>query len=358
LRVLLVVLNKDNAEGLRECLKSLTQQSCGLCGCFDVLVMDGGSRDGSRDVVAEFSSKYPCIRFKVQEVGGGVGPARVEAVRYALDYGYDYVIWGDSENVYDPHYVEEVVKRLGSPGCDVVSGRPVVAGRSFWSRAFFWYHAYHVLFDYVRRRHAPGNNKGVSVGVYSRVIYPPVSRSDDFYFSYLALSRGLRFCYAGDAVVKVSMPEGFKGVRSWQNSRVRGLVEGALILGMHVPPDYPPWLLLALSPLAVGLAAYLAMHASPIAPAVLVIAYLAVLAYLGYKLFSAAGKALEGASPRLTSSLTALLGMYLHSVFTTYYVLKHLRTLYRLRGSLASRAAAVLRRFGFRPRDAGLQDSM
>jgi len=45
-------------------------------------------------------------------------------------------------------------------------------------------------------------------------------------------------------------------------------------------------------------------------------------------------------------------------VFTTYYVLKHLRTLYRLRGSLASRATAVLRRFGFRPRDAGLQDSM
>ena len=84
MKVLVVILNKDNAEGLKKCLESLKNQSV---DDFDVLVMDGGSRDGSKEVAKRFG-----VDFRVQKRLGGTGFARVEACQYALEKGYDVVV--------------------------------------------------------------------------------------------------------------------------------------------------------------------------------------------------------------------------------------------------------------------------
>jgi glycosyltransferase involved in cell wall biosynthesis len=108
---LVVLANKDDAEGLRRALDTLVRQKgCEVCKCFDILVIDGGSRDASDEVVESYSRKYGCINFKVQDVKGGVGPARIEAIRYALDRGYKYVVWGDSGNEYSEEYMKELVE--------------------------------------------------------------------------------------------------------------------------------------------------------------------------------------------------------------------------------------------------------
>ncbi len=348
-RVLLVLMNKDNCDGLRRALETLEkQEGCNICECFDVVVMDGHSTDESEKVAEEFRKRYPCIRFIKQKIKGGVGPARAEVIRYAMDHGYDYILWGDSENIYRSDYVSSILSCL-SRTCDVVSGFSLVRHSSVWSRMFYWYHAYHLLFKYVRERHAPGNNKLVATRVYKEVMYPPSSRSDDFYFSVLALKKGLKFCYCPEAVVEVSMPETFNEVKKWQRSRVKGLVEGAYMIGKRTPPDLAPWAVFAFSPIIPIISLYEALQAHEFMlkaiSLFLLAGYLLILGYLGVKLELLAHRAYK--APKPLQGILGLLGMYLHSLFTTFYGLKFMLTMRKRKEQLKQRVKEVLSSFGF-----------
>ncbi len=347
-KVLLVIMNKDNAEGLRKCLESLSKQKvCELCNCFDVLILDGGSNDNSANVAYEFARKHPCVKFKVQEIRGGVGPARVEAIRYAIDKGYEVVIWGDSENEYSDSYVSEIVNVLSST-CDIASGRSVVRNDSLWSRLFYWYHNFHVIFRSIRASHAPGNNEATRTKVFKAVIYPPISRADDFYFSLLALTKGFKFCYSDDAVIRVSMPRSLREVLAWQRARVKGVIEGAVVTGLKIPIDFPLWFLFALSPGAVGYLIYLTLVLSyplKVISVVLLTLYLAVLAKTALSVSAASEICIE--KPPLAGGLLALIGMYLHALFTLVYGVKYLIRLRTRENELIARTKEVLERFNF-----------
>ncbi|MCD6324117.1 MAG: glycosyltransferase family 2 protein [Desulfurococcales archaeon] len=138
---LVVLLTKNDAEGLRRALTTLVRQDGVRLGeDFDILVADGGSTDDTEEVVKEFQHVTNAVRFKVQEIKGGVGPARIEVARYALNSGYEWVVWGDSGNEYEPHYLTNLLRRFRSAECDVVSGRSVVKDLSTWSKMLYWYH--------------------------------------------------------------------------------------------------------------------------------------------------------------------------------------------------------------------------
>ncbi len=351
-KILLVLMNKDNAAGLRRCLESLAKQSgeCRICECFDVLVMDGYSKDNSREVVEEFRRRYPCVEFRYQTVKGGVGPARVEVVRYAMNKGYSYIVWGDSENIYHPLYMTSMRKCMDEDH-EVLSGFTKVKHSSLWSRAFFWYHAYHILFSFLRDKHAPGNNKLTKTEVFTKVIYPPSSRSDDFFFTILALKRGIRFKHCPSAQVYVTMPSTFDEVKAWQRARVKGLIEGALMVGLPMPPDLLPWSLFALMPVAIIALIVIALLAPPphcyVGLGLLagIIAGFGVMAFILERL---AKKVYE--APKPLQGLLALWGMYLHAVFTLYYAVKYLLNFGKIKDRLVGKLEGVLRRFGFSPK--------
>ncbi len=225
MKLLVVLLNKDNAEGLRESLRSLVNQTLVICRDFDVLVIDGGSKDESRQVAESFQKNYPCILFKVQKTLGGTGYARLEASLYALKEGYDIVVWGDSENIYERRYLEGLVKLLRE-GCDVVGGIPVVID-GFWGHAFAWYHAIHIIFPWVGSRHIPGNNRGEKTSIYHRVLYPISKRAEDYGYSLLLLKKGikLKHCISRESRVRVSLPCRFRDIIKWQKYRSDGVAE-------------------------------------------------------------------------------------------------------------------------------------
>ncbi len=319
-RAALVILNKDNAEGLRKNLESLKKQSCRPCVCFDIYIVDGGSSDPSFAVANEIGGEVPCIYWFEQRVKGGTGPARIEIVEVLRRKGYSYILWGDSENIYSERYVEKILSMLDR-GCDVASGRSVVIRESIWSEAFYWYHCFHNLFPgFVGSRHAPGNNMGVRIGVYDIASYPPSKRSDDYIFTFSLMKRsrgrGFKYCMDNSSVVYISMPRSFDEVVSWQRSRVSGLVRGSLYIGLKIPPDLLSWS----TPLALFFALAILSIAS-MNPAPLAIALLGILSLSIFLHVKSEGH-LDRRSP--ITGLLATMGMILHAIFTTIFALREL----------------------------------
>ncbi len=233
MKALLVILNKDNASALEKCLSSVAKME-GLCEKFDVLILDGASKDNSREVAQRYTTNYPCMKFKVQKKLGGTGFARREACEYAYDNGYDIVIWGDSENEYSPKYIEHMLGKLKTH--DAVGGVPKVRG-GFYAHAFAWYHALHLVIPSLYKYHIPGNNKGEKTKIYQDVEYPATVRSEDYGFSLLLRKKGisLKQTVAKNAFVKVSLPERWKDIKAWQRARAKGVAQ----VLVHI--DEMPW---------------------------------------------------------------------------------------------------------------------
>ena len=237
MKALVVILNKDNAEGLKICIESLLNQTAKLCEDFDVLVLDGFSADNSEEVVKACSS--PCIRFKIQYRLGGTGYARAEACEYALKQKYDVVIWGDSENVYFPDYVEKMLNCLKS--ADAAGGLPIVRG-GFIAHAFAWYHAIHAIVPGLAEMHIPGNNKAERVEIFRKVKYPESKRAEDYGFSLILRKKGIKLRQKlTDAKVFVSLPETVGGLHRWQMARAKGAAEAAYMVEAF-PVDFLIWL--------------------------------------------------------------------------------------------------------------------
>ncbi len=310
MKALVVILNKDNAEGLRRCLESLTKQTVKICEDFDVLVLDGASSDASLSVAEGFSRLYPCIRFAVQRKPGGTGYARVEACRYAIENGYDAVIWGDSENVYERDYVEKVLRALETH--DAVGGVPIVEG-GFYAHAFAWYHAMHAFLPKLAEYHIPGNNRAERVSVYRIAMYPESRRAEDYGLSLLLRKLGVRLRQrVVDAKVRVSLPENLRDVLRWQRQRAIGAAEAAKLVGCK-PVDALPWLtflfLLALAPLS----KYAAMLVAAMAVTVSISLFFATKKYV--------------ARPKYRFALAPLFGIFIHSIFTVLSVIHYVKLL-------------------------------
>lgn len=351
-KVLVVLMNKDNAAGLRRALETLVrQEGCRICECFNVLILDGASKDNSADIAEDFIAEYPCIRFKVQEVPGGVGPARLEAVRYAMEKGYEYILWGDSENVYSPRYVAEMLS--SPPDCDIVSGRSLVVRESVWSDMFFWYHAYHEIIPGLYKRHSPGNNKLAKVATaYREALYPPSKRSDDFYYTLIVLRKGLgvRYCLQPGAVVRVSMPRTYEEVKGWQSSRVKGLIEAAIMVGDKRPPDLLPWSLYSLTPFIGSslMASSLALP-PPISPVALVLGALVSLTPVVFSSIIAGRSRNVYEGGGLRTFPYVIVGTLLHGFMTLRYYLRWRRAFKGREKELREKCRRIVEYFGFRP---------
>jgi len=286
--------------------------------------------DGSLSVAYEASSRVPCIYWIEQRVKGGTGPARLEVIEILRARGYRYIVWGDSENIYSHDYVERILEMLRR-GCDIASGRSVVMRESIWAETFYWYHAFHNIFPrIVGSKHAPGNNMGARVEVYSYASYPPSKRSDDYIFTLqlmgAARARGYtpRYCIDEGATVYVGMASTFSEVISWQRSRVEGLVQGSIYAGFPLPPDLLSWS----APLAL-LIAFIALsivYRNPLLLAPLAVAMVGLASFLHLK----SKRYLDSPSP--LSGILGLAGMILHAMFTTIYSFKEILRVYIMIG--------------------------
>lgn len=99
--IIIPVYNKQ--EYIEECLDSVVEQTCGIEN-IEVVCVNDGSTDGSRDIVYRYSERYPSIRLIDQE-NQGVSAARNRAMSEARG---KYLLFLDADDMISPNTVEDV----------------------------------------------------------------------------------------------------------------------------------------------------------------------------------------------------------------------------------------------------------
>lgn len=112
----IITINRNNAEGLSETIKSVISQKS---NDYEFIVIDGASTDSSLEIIKS-NSKY--ISYYVSEPDNGVYNAMNKGV---LKSKGEYVIFMNSGDCFSSNEVLNEVKRL-SDGSDVIFGSTIV----------------------------------------------------------------------------------------------------------------------------------------------------------------------------------------------------------------------------------------
>ena len=101
--VSVITINYNNADGLRRTIESIV---CQTFHDYEFVVIDGGSIDGSVDVIKENASK---IDYWVSEPDGGIYPAMNKGVKAA--HGEYCIFMNSGDEFYSKDVIENVVKQ-------------------------------------------------------------------------------------------------------------------------------------------------------------------------------------------------------------------------------------------------------
>jgi glycosyltransferase involved in cell wall biosynthesis len=121
--VSIVITVRNEAPHLPALLESLLRQT----PPFEIVLVDAGSRDGTRELADEYARRNP-DRLRVFELDGSRGIGRNEGVRHARA---PWIAFIDGDCIADSDWLNQL--RKGLVDAPVVAGRTVVVGRAAYA---------------------------------------------------------------------------------------------------------------------------------------------------------------------------------------------------------------------------------
>ena len=107
-KVTVITVVYNNVSGIRETLESFVSQSWSNK---ELVVIDGGSTDGTWDIVNSFSDK---IAYKCSEPDGGIYDAMNKGIDKANG---EWITFIDADDYVDPGYLEQLYKNITEEEC-------------------------------------------------------------------------------------------------------------------------------------------------------------------------------------------------------------------------------------------------
>ena len=112
MKVSIITINYNNVDGLRRTFESVANQTS---NDFEFVVIDGGSSDGSVDVIKEYAD---IITYWVSEPDGGIYPAMNKGVRAA--HGEYCIFINSGDELYNADVIASSIPQL--TGEDIICG--------------------------------------------------------------------------------------------------------------------------------------------------------------------------------------------------------------------------------------------
>ena len=113
MKLSIITINYNNREGLRKTIESVVNQTC---QDFEYIVIDGGSTDGSAEVIKEYSDK---IDYWVSEKDNGIYDAMNKGIDKAKGEYCQFLNSGD--DLYDNYVIEQIYPNLNES--EIVVGK-------------------------------------------------------------------------------------------------------------------------------------------------------------------------------------------------------------------------------------------
>ena len=113
---------KENARAIIEAVLSLQP-------CFDILVIDDNSPDGTASIVKQLMREYPGRVHLVERKGKlGLGTAYIAGFKWGLERDYEYIIEMDADFSHNPADLPALRAACADDGYDVAVGSRYVSG--------------------------------------------------------------------------------------------------------------------------------------------------------------------------------------------------------------------------------------
>lgn len=113
---------RENAEAIIRAVMEVDE-------CFDVLVIDDNSPDGTADIVRRMIEAYPRRVHLIERAGKlGLGTAYIEGFKYGLMHGYDYILEMDADFSHNPSDLPELRRVCRDGEGDLSVGSRYITG--------------------------------------------------------------------------------------------------------------------------------------------------------------------------------------------------------------------------------------
>ena len=122
----IIIPTYEEAENIPELAKRISQVNFGG-RCFEVILVDDNSADGTVDVVKHLSKQYPWLKLVVRQAKRDLSRSILDGFSHA---SYPILITMDADLSHPPEKIPEMLELLSQPGVDVVLGSRYLPGGS------------------------------------------------------------------------------------------------------------------------------------------------------------------------------------------------------------------------------------
>ena len=107
----------------KENIERIIRKVFSLDGCYNILIIEDGSPDGTGAIVKGLQPEFPDRLFMIERAGKqGLGTAYITGFKWSIEHGYDYIFEMDADFSHNPDDLPLLYGACAEDGADLAIG--------------------------------------------------------------------------------------------------------------------------------------------------------------------------------------------------------------------------------------------